>query len=324
MAALEEAVVATLFTQSDDTADEVLHHNPFMALLMDAGRVKRKNLGYEIRKPVLYNDTASGGFYSGFEAFDLDSADDFTAFQFAIKQVYEPMSISGRDRRANSGDQERLLDHVEEKRNACISRLKNTVSLSLRGDGTGYGGREFDGLKKAVAASPSSGTYGGIDRSTNTWARNDTYSVSGGFSAANIQAELTAAIIDITRGDDAPDFGFCHPTAWKYLHSSLTAIQRLNNVNNKALAGFKSLNYDGVDFVFDGGYAGTGTSAVVESASIRLLNSKYWSFEMQRGADFKPLTPSLDRPIDQDAFFTVIICEGNLCCSAPALQSYAV
>jgi hypothetical protein len=40
-----------------------------------------------------------------------------------------------------------------------------------------------------------------------------------------------------------------------------------------------------------------------------------------RGADFKPLQPQMDRPIDQDAFFTVIIVEGNLCCAAPALQA---
>jgi hypothetical protein len=42
---------------------------------------------------------------------------------------------------------------------------------------------------------------------------------------------------------------------------------------------------------------------------------------MVRGADFKPLAPEMNRPVDQDAFFTVIIVEGNLCCSAPALQA---
>jgi len=52
-----------------------------------------------------------------------------------------------------------------------------------------------------------------------------------------------------------------------------------------------------------------------------LLNSKYWSFDMVRGADFKPLAPEMARPVDQDAFFTVIIVEGNLCCAAPALQA---
>jgi hypothetical protein len=105
-------------------------------------------------------------------------------------------------------------------------------------------------------------------------------------------------------------------TAWKYLHSSLTAIQRIQAPTKKAVAGFRALNYDNCDFVFDGGFQ----SSVLETNSCRLLNTKYWTFDMVRGADFKPLAPQMDRPIDQDAFFTVVIVEGNLCCSAPALQ----
>lgn len=316
MANLEEAVVATLFDQSDEIANEVLYHMPLMALLDEAGKIKRKDLGYEIRKPILYNTTAVGGFYSGFESFELDSIDELTAFRFGIKQAYEPLAISGRDRRANRGE-EQLLDHVDTKMEGTISRLKNTVSVALLGDGTSFGGRSFDGIAKGVASSPSTGTYGQIDRATNTFARNLAISVSGGFSASNIQSELTDGITQLTRGAETPDFGISDRTTWKYLHNSLTAIQRVKDGVKKALAGFRAINYDGVDFVFDGGYGGATLAT-----SMRLLNTKYWSFDMVRGADFKPLEPKMDRPIDQDAFFSVIIIEGNLCCSAPALQAY--
>lgn len=316
MANLEEAVVATLFDQSDDIADEIMHHNPVLASLDDKGLIRRFSGGYELRKPVMYNDTAVGGFYSGFSAFNLDSIDDFTAFRFAIKQVYEPLAVSGRDRRANR-DEEMLLDLVETKMKATIARLKNTVSTSLRGDGTGSGGLEFDGLKKAVSSSPSSGTYGTIDRSTYTWARN-LAATGTTFTAANIQEALTDAISQITRGDDMPDLGIADRTAWKFLHSSLTAIQRIQLPTKRAAGGFRVLSYDGVDFVFDGGYG----SSVLDSNSVRLLNTDYWTFDMVKGADFKPLAPEMQRPVDQDAFFTVVICEGNLCCSAPALQAF--
>ena len=249
MANLEEAIVATLFDQSDQIADEVLHHNPLLKSLDDQGLVRKFSGGYELRKPIMYNDAAVGGFYAGFSAFNLDAIDDATAFRFAIKQAYEPVAISGRDRRANR-DQAMLLDLAEMKMKAAISRLKNTVSTSLR-------------------------------------------------------------------GDETPDLGLCDRTAWKFLHSSLTAIQRIQLPTKKATAGFRALSYDGCDFVFDGGFG----SSVLETNSVRLLNTKYWSFDMVRGADFKPLAPEMNRPVDQDAFFTVIIVEGNLCCSAPALQA---
>lgn len=314
MANLEEAIVATLFDQSDQIADEVLHHNPLLKSLDDQGLIRKFSGGYELRKPIMYNDSAVGGFYSGFSSFNLDAIDDATAFRFAIKQCYEPVAIAGRDRRANR-DQAQLLDLAEMKMNAAIARLKNTVSTSLRGDGTGSGGLEFDGIKKAVSTSPSSGTYGQIDRTSNTWARN--LAVNTTLSASNVQETVTDTISQITRGDETPDLGLMDRTAWKYLHSSLTAIQRIQLPVKKATAGFRALSYDGCDFVFDGGFG----SSVLETNSCRLLNTKYWSFDMVRGADFKPLAPEMNRPIDQDAFFTVIIVEGNLCCSAPALQA---
>lgn len=313
MANLEEAIVSTLFDQSDAIADTVLHHNPLLAALDDQGLIRKISGGYELRKPVMYNDSAVGEFYQGFDSFNLNSIDDLTAFRFAIKQVYEPVAISGRERRANTGEAQ-LLDLAQSKMEAAIARLKNTVSTSLRGDGTAFGGLEFDGIKKAVSTSPSSGTYGTIDRASNSWARN--YATNVTLSASNVQETITDVISRLTRGDEQPDLGLMDRTAWKYLHSSLTAIQRIQLPTKKAVAGFRVLSYDGCDFVFDGGFG----SSVLESNSCRLLNTKYWTFDMVRGADFKPLAPTMDRPVDQDAFFTVILVEGNLCCSAPALQ----
>lgn len=314
MANIEEALVATLWDQSDNIADEISAHHPVLATLDKKGNIRKISGGYELRKPVMYNQAAQGGFYSGFSSFNLNAIDDMTAFRFAIKQCYEPVAISGRDRRANR-DEAQLLDLVESKIEAAIARLKNTVSTSLRGDGTGSGGLEFDGLKKMVSTSPSSGTYGSIDRLANTFARNVAVNVT--LSATNVQEQISDAISQVTRGDEMSDLGVCDRTAWKYLHSSLTAIQRIQAPTKKGAAGFRALEYDGVQFVFDGGYG----SSVLETNSIRLLNTNYITFDQVRGADFKPLTPDMARPVDQDAFFSVIILEGNLCCSAPALQA---
>lgn len=314
MATIEETLVATLWDQSDRIADVVTAHHPLLVSLDKKGNIKKVSGGYELRKPVMYNDSASGGFYSGYSSFNLESVDDMTAFQFAIKQCYEPVAISGRDRRANR-DEAAILDLLESKIDAAMARLKNTVSTSLRGDGTGSGGLEFDGLKKMVSTSPTAGTYGGIDRSTNTFAQNVAVNVT--LSAANVQENISDAISQVTRGDEMPSLGVCDRTAWKYLHSSLTAIQRIQAPTKKGEAGFRALNYDGADFVFDGGY----NSSVLETNSIRLLNTNYITFDQIRGADFKPLAPDMQRPADQDAFFSVILLEGNLCCSAPGLQA---
>ncbi len=313
----EEIVVTTLFTQSDNIADQILYNDPVTAILADAGRVKRKAGGYELRYPLMYNTTAVGGFYSGAEAFNLDMTDDATAMVFAIKQAYEPVSITGREKRANR-DTEQLIDLLDLKIQAAINRLKNTWSTSLRGDGTGFGGKALDGIVKAVSTTPTSGSYGGHTRSTNSFAQNQAVTISGGFTAANVQAELTDMMMRVTRGSESPDVGLLGRDVWKALHSSLTAIQRITKSDNKALAGFKTLQFDGIDFVHDGGYGGAVTSV----SQARLLNSKYWELALIRDADFKPVDKNKEmiRPVDQDAWFTTILAEGNLCCSAPQLQ----
>lgn len=316
--ALEQAVVTTLFNQKDEIADEVLHHTVLTNVLKEEGRIKKFSGGYEIRKPVMYNDTQVGGFYAGYQSFSLNAIDDLTAFQFAIRQLYEPVAISGREKRANR-DREQLLDLADAKMEGAIARIKNAFSTSIKGDGTTALG--FDGIQKVVAASPTAGTYGGITRSGNSFTQNNTVSVSGGITVGNVQDSITEGIQEVVRGDEYPDLGLCSAAAWRALHGSLTAIQRITKSERKAVAGFRALNYDGVDFVYDGGFQGTG-SASLTGSTIRLINTKYLTFDMVRDADFAPLTPKMDRPTDMDAFFTVIIVEGNLCCSAPAFNNY--
>ena len=53
MANLEDSIVATLFDQSKEVANQVVHHNVLLNTLDDRGNIRRFSGGYEIRKPVL-------------------------------------------------------------------------------------------------------------------------------------------------------------------------------------------------------------------------------------------------------------------------------
>jgi hypothetical protein len=168
-----------------------------------------------------------------------------------------------------------------------------------------------------ISTTPTSGTYGQVDRSvaSNAWARNQIVNVT--LSAANVQSTITDAILPISRGSDSADCALAGATAWKFLHGSMTAIQRINDTDKTGRAGFKELFFNGLKFWYDGGFGGT----TILANSVYIMNSEFLTFEIDSQADFVPLAPKMDRPIDQDAFFTVIMVEGNLCCSAPALQS---
>lgn len=307
-----DQIVSTLHSQSKETSDYVLLHHPYMHMLEEKGRITSKTLGYEVRKPVIMNRTATGGFYTGFQTFNLDSAQDLDYYKWDIKSVYEPLAISGREMRANRGE-EKLLDLVAEKFEATKDRLRNTFHASLIGDGT----TGFEGIQKAISTSPTSGTYGGQDRTSalNAYARNLTRNVT--LTSLNVQAEITEAQLPAVRGTDWPDCALAGPAAWKALHSSLTAIQRINDTAKKGRGGFRELEFNGMRVWFDGGFGGS----TLTSTSLYIMHSKYWHLEMDSEANFVPLNPEGSMPVDQDAFFKVIIAEGALCCNAPFIQT---
>lgn len=311
---LDDTIVSTLWDQAPETADVVLKHNPLLNKLKKKGNIREFTGGYELRKPVLYNDAVQGAFYTGYESFDLSAINDLDAFVLPIRQVYEPFAISGREKRANASE-EQLIDIIEMKFKACKGRLMNNVSDSILGDGTRYGGREFTGITAAISTTPTVGSYGGIDRATNTYAQNVAVS-SGGLTAANIQQNITTTMIRITRGQDAPDLAIAIRDLWQLLHGTLTAIQRINDKDSEGRGGFKSIYFNGCEFVFDGGFGGQ-----VLISGIRFMNTDYWTMDVERQSAFKPIDSKPVRPVDQDAFFSVIMVEGNLCNAAPGLSA---
>lgn len=317
---LQEKVVASLFDQSEDIADSITHSQPLMRALEESDRIIYHQGAEKYRKPVMYNQTASGGFYTGLGNFNILQKQDFTAFEFEIRQAYEPYVVSGREVRANKGSKHRLLDLLKTKAEVTKGNLKNTLHTSIMGDGTSYGGIGFDGIQLAVAASPSSGTYGGITRSGNTYTQNVVHTVSGGLTASNVQAELTAAMIKVARDSRFPNIAIAGATAWKHLHSSLTAIQRINDEGDKGQAGMRYLVYDGIKYYFDGGFGNNSGTASFGANHVRILNTEYVSLDVETSTWCKPLDGADQRPVDQDGVFVVMIAEGNLCVSAPQLQ----
>lgn len=318
---LTEATVASLFDQSKETADEITRHHPLLTLLEKKGRIMKHDGGESYRKPLMYNQNAIGGFYTGLGNFNIEQSTDYTALQFEIRQCYEPFVLSGRRVRANKGAKHRLLDEIKTKSTVTKARLKNTIHESLMGDGTGFGGIGFDGLQKAVSTTPATGSYGGIVRSANTGVQNLTNTVVS-ITAANVQSECTETILQITRNGAFPDCALAGRDFYTLLHDSMTAIQRISNEAETGKAGFRSLYYDGVQFFFDNGW--NGATANFPSTSCFILNTEYISFDVERSTYCKPLEPSGTRPVDQDGVFVVMVAEGNLCVSAPALQALII
>jgi hypothetical protein len=237
-----------------------------------------------------------------------------SAAQFSITQYADSVTMSGLEMLQNSS-KEAIIDLLDGRMQVSEARLLNRISGDLYGDGTGNGGKNITGLAAAVSTSPTSGTYGGINRANWTFWRNQ--SSTGANSAALIQAAMTTAAIKSVRGNDKVDLIIAGNTLYSRYVESLQAIQRIAGVDEGA-AGFASLKFYGggmsADVVLGGGIGAQETATYMY-----LLNTNYIFFRPHKERNFVPIGGER-QSINQDAIVKLYGWAGNLTCSNASLQ----
>ncbi len=108
----------------------------------------------------------------------------------------------------NSG-KEAIIDLLDGRMEVAEAQLANRISGDLYGNGTGNAGKNLTGLAAAVPDSPSTGTYGGINRQVWQFWRSVAFSATGdgtgAVTSSNIQGYMDAVAVQLIRGTDKPD-----------------------------------------------------------------------------------------------------------------------
>jgi hypothetical protein len=236
-----------------------------------------------------------------------------SAAQFKIAQYADSVTMSGLEMLQNSS-KEAIIDLLDGRMQVSEARLLNRISGDLYGDGTGNGGKNLDGLGAAVAAVPTSGTYGGINRATWTFWQNQ---ITTGATSANILASMTTAAIKQIRGTDKADLIVAGNTMYTYYVGALQSIQRIAAEESGA-AGFASLKFYGggtsADVVLGGGYGSQETATYMY-----MLNTNYIFLRPHKERNFVPIGGER-QSINQDAIVKLYGWAGNLTASNSFLQ----
>jgi hypothetical protein len=193
--------------------------------------------------------------------------------------------------------------------------MANQLAQGVYGDGTAFGGKALTGLGAGVVATPTTGTYGGIDRATYTFWRNQTQS-SGGMTAANIQTQMNQLYAKLVRGSDRPDLIIFDNNFWALYMASLQALQRFASEDTARL-GFATVKYMDADVVLDGGLGGFAPTSVGY-----FLNTKYIFLRPHKDRNMVPLSPDKRAATNQDAEVSILGWAGNMTCSNVSLQGY--
>jgi hypothetical protein len=321
-AGLSDIVATTIQSRSGTLADNTTNNNALLYKLKERGNVKPFSGGNVILQEVMYNDpaTENSGSYSGYDIIDITPNSPISAAQFDLKQYSAAVSMSGLEMLQNAG-KEQIIDLLEGRVQVAEAQLMNDISAGIYSDGTGNGGKDITGLALAVAASPGSGSYGGINRTNFSFWRNVAFDATtdGGAAAsvANIQSYMNRVAIQLVRGADRPDIIVAGNNYYRFYLESLQAIQRITS-ETSAGAGFTSLKYFGAGFNCDV-YLDGGIGGQLNTNRMYFLNTKYLFFRPHRDRNFVPIGG--DRmSVNQDAMVRIIGWAGNLTSSGPRYQ----
>jgi hypothetical protein len=311
---VSDIIATTIQSRSGELADNVTNNNPLLLKLKSKGNVRPFSGGNVILEEIMYNDSSTNNTssYSGFETLNISPNSPISAAQYSIAQYASAVTISGLEMLQNSG-KEAIIDLLEGRIKVAEAQLANRINLDLYGNGTGNGGKNLTGLAAAVADSPTSGTYGGINRATWSFWQNQAFSgvTNGGaaVSAANIQSYMTQLAIKLVRGTDKADLIVADNNYYNLYVNSLQAIQRVTDPE-MAGSGFASLKFYGggtsADVVLGG-----GIGAQEPANHMYFLNTDYIFFRPHKDRNFVPIGGER-QSVNQDAIVKLIGWAGNL------------
>jgi hypothetical protein len=316
---VSDIIATTIQSRSGKLADNVTLNNAVLDRLRKRGNVRPFSGGNVILEEIMYNDTNTNNTnsYSGYETLNIAPNSPISAAQFPIAQYASAVTISGLEMLQNSS-KEAIIDLLEGRVQVAEGQLLNRIQTDIYGDGTGNGGKNLTGLAAAVADSPASGTYGGINRATWSFWRNQAFSgvTNGGaaVSAANIQSYMTQLAIKLVRGQDKADLIVADNNYYSLYVNSLQAIQRVTSAEEGA-AGFASLKFYGggtsADVVLGGGIGNQATAN-----HMWFLNTNYIYFRPHTDRNFAPIGGER-QSVNQDAVVKLIGWAGNMTSSGP-------
>jgi len=309
---ISEIVTSTLRDRSGSTSDNVSKGNALTMRLKEKGAWKSAQ-GRTIVQEV---DYAEGNFqwYSGYEQINISPPDVISAFEYNWKQSASSVSASGLEMDVQNVGRAQVLDLFESRIKNAQRTMRNNINVGCISDGTGSSGKQIGGLGLLIADDPSSGTVGGVDRATYTFAANQVYDAStdGGTAAtsANIQQYMNTLYLRCTRGSDKPDLILADSVYYGLYWASLQAIQRINDPK-RGVAGFQSVAFGSADVVYE-------DASNMPASQMYFINTDYMFFRYAAKRNFTPL----DRvqSLNQDAIVQLITFAGNLTCSNFSLQ----
>ena len=223
-----EVAVATLKKSNKTPTSSISDVNTFLRKLKEKGNIKSAGGGTFISEATTLVENSTLKNYYGYEPGNVGASENLKEARYPKAQKMMHISASGREMRANTGD-EKLFDFVDAKIDAARMTASNRMNIELFGDGSVYqsilGVQSFvvtTAATTTIGGGVGAGTYGAIDSTTFTRWQNKTWLIDKlAISGVNVQAAIDGLKKLCTDGEDSPDMGILSMDPVSYTHLTL-------------------------------------------------------------------------------------------------------
>ena len=250
-----ELLSLTVQELEDELFDNILTKNAFSATLKQNGSVVPKDGGPQIVIPIMFAENGSYARYSGPQFLNTSQNDVFSSFYYDWKQIAIAIQAHGRELMQNSGRSQNR-DLIKSRVMNAKATFENEFNIDMLSDGTGSGGLQIGGAQLLIANTPTSGTVGGISRSTYTFARNQFYraTTDGGaaMSSANIATYMDALDVSIQAYRGKTKTILADNATYRFFEAAVHPLQRINDTQGQlAKIGFNTYRYKQAEVVLE-------------------------------------------------------------------------
>lgn len=261
-------------------ADNVFDGLRTLQVIRDMGGEVEVDGGESVVVQLEYAENATAEWIGPYGTFNTNPQDILTAAQFNWKQVAGTVILTDEEAMKNSGSS-RLASLIDIKIKNLQKSLRTALNAALFSDGS-------DPLKPVglEAAILTTGTYGGISRSANSWWQANVNGTAAVLSVPN----MVTLHNDCSHNLDWPKLYVTTQTLYEKYEALAQAFQEISHPGTGGVAdlGFEHLRFKGRPLIWDDD---------VPSGTMYALNPDYW--KMYPHKDWKFSARPVQRPANQ-------------------------
>lgn len=251
--------------------DAISDNQPVMAAMKEHGGISDEDGGRTIVEEGMTAQNVNVAWVSESGTAPLGDQKVLDALEYDWKYIIGSVSWTLAEQYKNSGGSDtKFADLIGAKYDVLEESVQNVFHGGMLSNGTGTGGLQLQGLAALVSTTPTTGTVGGVDRSSANavWARNQAFDTSSAWSegavdSGNVKRFLNKGINGSIRGGKVmQQVGIMGQTHHEALDSALQAIQNINDVTGTGKGGFDKLVYRGVPMYMGNGINYSGETAM--------------------------------------------------------------